>query len=268
MKKVCDYCGGYISETDEVCPNCGAVNEQYKRVGEGVPQTIEELKAWYTAHNLPPEEVTRFFIGKDYKEPKAFGIYQDGERFIVYKNKADGSRAIRYEGGDEAYAVNELYLKLKEEIARQKAQNQAKSSGNTRKKKKDWLVDKLLSGLVTLGIIMMITAAICVIAYIFDNDGYYYYNNAYYYNLDNTWYLYDTSTSDWESVEVDRELDKNAKDYYESSSYSEEYGVSDFEDTTYYSDWKASQDDDWDSDSNWDSGDDWDSGSGDWDSDW
>ena len=140
MKKVSDYCGGYISETDEVCPNCGAVNEQYKRVGEGVPQTIEELKAWYTAHNLPPEEVTRFFIGKDYKEPKAFGIYQDGERFIVYKNKADGSRAIRYEGGDEAYAVNELYLKLKEEIARQKGRNQAKSSGNTRKKKKDWLL--------------------------------------------------------------------------------------------------------------------------------
>lgn len=107
-------------------------------MGEGVPQTIEELKAWYTAHNLPPEEVTRFFIGKDYKEPKVFGIYQDGERFIVYKNKADGSRAIRYEGGDEAYAVNELYLKLKEEIARQKAQNQAKSSGNTLKKKRVW----------------------------------------------------------------------------------------------------------------------------------
>ena len=267
MKKVCDYCGGYISETDEVCPNCGAVNEQYKRVGEGVPQTIEELKAWYTAHNLPPEEVTRFFIGKDYKEPKAFGIYQDGERFIVYKNKADGSRAIRYEGGDEAYAVNELYLKLKEEIARQKAQNQAKTPVNTPKKKR--LIDRFIGNLGTLAVIILISVMVFVIAYFSVDAGYYYYNNAYYYNLDNTWYLYDTDTSDWGRVEVDRELADNAKDYYESSSYSEEYGVSDFEDTTYYSEWKADHDDDdWDSDSNWDSGDDWDSGSGDWDSDW
>lgn len=266
MKKVCDYCGGYISDTDEVCPHCGAVNDQYKRVGVGVPQTIEELKAWYTAHNLPPEEVTRFFIGKDYKEPKAFGIYQDGERFIVYKNKADGSRAIRYDGGDEAYAVNELYLKLKEEIANQKARNKAPVKPEPSKKSQ--IIDTLLSGLVMLVIGILITVGVCVVAYLLDDDGYYYYNDAYYYNLDDTWYYYDTGTSLWERTEADKELEKNAKDYYESSSYSEEYGVSDFEDSSYYSDWKESQNDDWDSDSNWDSGDSWDSGASDWDSDW
>lgn len=74
--------------------------------------------------------MTRFFIGEDYKEPKAFGIYQDGNRFIVYKNKADGSRAIRYDGLDEAYAVNEIYLKLKEEIANQKARNRHSNKSN------------------------------------------------------------------------------------------------------------------------------------------
>ena len=58
----------------------------------------------------------RFFIGINYKKPKAFGIYQDGDQFIVYKNKANGERAIRYQGTDETYAVNELYLKLKSEI--------------------------------------------------------------------------------------------------------------------------------------------------------
>lgn len=271
MKKVCDYCGGYISETDEVCPNCGAVNEQYKRAGDGVPRTIEELKEWYTAHNLPPEEVTRFFIGKDYKEPKAFGIYQDGERFIVYKNKADGSRAVRYEGGDEAYAVNELYLKLKEEIAKQKAQNsnKKKTVSKALKPKKERFIDKLLSGLVTFGIIAIVIVIVGVYVYLTDNDGYYYYNNNYYYSLDDNWYLYDTDTSSWESAEVDTELADNARDYYEASSYSDEYGVSDFEDTTYYSEWKEDhQSDDWDSDSNWDSGDDWNSDSGDWDSDW
>ena len=127
MAKVrCDYCGGYIQDTDERCPNCGAVNENYKRVVSDTPQTIEELKDWYRARNLPPEETTRFFIGKNIKEARAFGIYEENGQYIVYKNKGDGSRAIRYQGTDEAYAVNELYLKLKEEILHQKSLNIAK----------------------------------------------------------------------------------------------------------------------------------------------
>ena len=47
------------------------------------PRTIEELKAWYAAHHLPPEDVTRFFIGKDVREPRAFGIYRDGDCFVT-----------------------------------------------------------------------------------------------------------------------------------------------------------------------------------------
>lgn len=127
----CEFCGAFIDDTEEKCPNCGAVNAYYKRVVSDTPQTIEELKSWYMARKLPPESVTRFFIGKDIKEAKAFGIYQDGNNFVVYKNKADGSRAVRYRGTDEAYAVNEIYLKLKSEILNQKSRNLSRHSGNT-----------------------------------------------------------------------------------------------------------------------------------------
>ena len=124
---VCKYCGAYINDTDEVCKECGATNEHYKRVSDGTPRTIEELKSWYKARKLPPEETTRFFIGRDIREPRAFGIYEDRGKFIVYKNKANGERAIRYQGRDEAYAVNEIYLKLKEEILNQKKHNERKA---------------------------------------------------------------------------------------------------------------------------------------------
>ena len=125
---VCKYCGSYLNDSDEVCPNCGAVNENYRRLVDKTPKTIEELKGWYKARKLPPEETTRFFIGKNIKAPRAFGIYEDNGRFIVYKNKSDGSRAIRYEGRDEAYAVNEIYLRLKEEILNQKKHNANKGN--------------------------------------------------------------------------------------------------------------------------------------------
>ena len=84
--------------------------------GTRIPQTIEELKAFCAEKGMPLEKM-RFFIGENIQEPKAFGIYRDeNDRFVVYKNKADGSRAVRYSGPDEAYAVRELYLKLKSEV--------------------------------------------------------------------------------------------------------------------------------------------------------
>ena len=120
MQRKCDYCDVAYEDSLSACPRCGAPNEYRRATGIEVPKTIEELKGWYAQSNLPPEEVTRFFIGKDVREPKAFGIYKKGEDFIVYKNKTSGERAERYRGTDEAYAVNELYMKLKEEILTQK----------------------------------------------------------------------------------------------------------------------------------------------------
>ena len=85
------------------------------------PQTIEELLAFCERHELPLSKM-RFFIGLDYPGAKAYGIFKDKNGdFVVYKNKADGSRAVRYRGPDEAYAVNELFQKLKDEASGQRA---------------------------------------------------------------------------------------------------------------------------------------------------
>lgn len=121
MYITCDYCGTKFSDTETTCPSCGAPNAAMKRTADATPKTIQELKQWYLDRRLPPEQVTRFFIGKNIREARAIGIYEENGLYTVYKNKDDGSRAIRYQGKDEAYAVNEVYLKLKSEILNQKA---------------------------------------------------------------------------------------------------------------------------------------------------
>ena len=104
--KQCSVCGGSVRYDEQVCPQCGASNE--------VPQTIEELKEYCRKRGMPLQRM-RFFIGEDYQEPKAFGIYEQNGRYVVYKNKANGIRAVRYDGPDEEYAVRELFLKLLDE---------------------------------------------------------------------------------------------------------------------------------------------------------
>lgn len=133
MKITCEYCGGFLQDTEEFCPNCGAVNKNVMRSADGIPKTIEELKAFAISKNLPLEQM-RFFIGENITEPRAFGIYKDEYgNFVVYKNKSDGSRIVRYEGKDEAYAVNELYQKMRTEVMEQKA-HQAVNSVHGRNK--------------------------------------------------------------------------------------------------------------------------------------
>ena len=129
MKIKCEYCGSMFDDILEKCPNCGGTNNNVRRSTDDQPTTIEGLKEWYKSKGLPDEEVTRFFIGRDYKGSKAFGIYKDDKgKCIVYKNKADGSRAVRYEGTDEAYAVNELLTRLKQEILEQKGRSVNKAA--------------------------------------------------------------------------------------------------------------------------------------------
>lgn len=167
MQIKCEYCGSMIEETADKCPFCGATNNAVKRTADKTPKTIAELQQWYQDRHLPPYETTRFFIGINYKKPKAFGIYQDGDQFIVYKNKANGERAIRYQGTDETYAVNELYLKLKSEILNQKANNQTRKQQQTltREQKKEKRKNILITfaiffagfvGLISIAIIDML----------------------------------------------------------------------------------------------------------------
>ena len=273
MKIKCDYCGSFINDFDEKCPNCGAVNSHLVRNANQAPKTIEELKQWYIDRKLPDENTTRFFIGKDYKGARAFGIYKDeaSENFVVYKNKADGSRAVRYEGKDEAYAVNEIYMKLKEEIVNQKARNNTvNNQARPVKRKTKFRLSKFI-------IFFYIFMAL-VLHGIFNsgpNRGYYHYGDNYYYYQSGSWFGYNDYDG-WYSTDVPDDLEDNYSDYYDSSRYSSNYDIDSFEDSNYYvepssssssSSWDSSSSS-WDSSSDWDSGSSWDSSSSDWDSDW
>lgn len=250
-----------IDETGDHCPHCGAPLSGANRTSSEQPKTIEELKAWYVAHHLPPEEITRFFIGKDIKDPKAFGIYKNevGD-CVVYKNKSTGERAVRYQGADESYAVNELYQRLKAEIVDQKANHPVMDPqplpNKKQKRKKGCLIT--IAVFFILGILMAI----------FDNsapNGYYHYQGKEYYHQGSSWFYYDGATDDWyKTNEKIKITDDNAKDY---RSY--HHSGKDFEQSSWYDAGSHSDDAGWDNDSDWDSSDDsWDSGSTDWDSDW
>ena len=266
MKIRCEYCNNYIDESEEKCPSCGSPNKDYKRVGIGVPTTIEELEQWYKEHNLPPYETTRFFIGIDYKEPKAFGIYKNDKtgKFIVYKNKDTGERKIRYEGKDEKYAVNELYMKLKEEILNQKELNAKKAKSYSQGAK---------SVFTTAIIVMIFFTLVTTVLPFFLNKytpqrGYYNINVQEYYYVSGGWYVF---TNDWISTNKPT-YDGNINDYYQGDYYSAGGSYTDITNSSVYDEsWdtsSSSSSSDWDSGSSWDSSDSWDSGGTDWGSDW
>ena len=270
MKVKCDYCDALVDEELGKCPHCGAILAGINRTADEQPKTIEELQAWYTAHNLPPEEVTRFFIGKDIKEPKAFGIYKDSiDDYVVYKNKADGTRAIRYQGKDQAYAVGELYQRLKAEIVDQKARNRAAGKSPAADaeaiKKKNKKNQRRGCGCLTLIILVIIGAAIFG-----DNgvpNGYYKYQGTEYYHQNASWYKYDNVNDTWlESASLSDQITED--NYTTYSSTVDDHKGTKFEETSWYDAGGHSDDGDWDNDNDWSSSDDWDNSSTDWDSDW
>ena len=299
MKVKCEYCDNFIDDTEEVCSFCGAPNAHMVRSGIGVPKTIEELRAFAESKNLPLRQM-RFFLGEDIREPRAFGIYKDeGGNCIVYKNKSDGTRVIRYRGEDEAYAVNELYQKMRTEVTEQKAKrgiyptqrsaaapfgaSSARTAESPRAKRKRILA-------LVLALVM---AAFFVAAIVLPDNGYYYYENTYYYveDVGDSWYIYDEVTETWSPCAKVKEIARHWRDYkiadaegqssqssttYVDTYYSPYYSYSyDYDNDYSYSDsWDSSDsydswDDDWDDDDwDWDADYDWDSSYTDWDSDW
>lgn len=272
MRIKCDYCGSVIDEKQETCSNCGAALNGVKRFAGEQPRTIEELKAWYIARKLPPEEVTRFFIGKDVTEPRAFGIYKDDTGdCVVYKNKSDGTRAVRYSGADEAYAVNELYQKLKSEIA------DRKDRSATRRYKESIQQGVVKKKINKRGIYVGVYGA-CMLsialsfAHSLKDDtpsrGYYQYKNETYYHQNSSWYYYDEDTDDWSMLE-DGDVPEEVYSDEDGEYLTYRHEGKNFEESIWYTeDSYDDYDDDWDTDYDWDSGSDWDSGGTDWDSDW
>ncbi|MCR5594559.1 MAG: hypothetical protein K6G12_01815 [Lachnospiraceae bacterium] len=269
MKIKCDYCDNTYEDTLPQCPYCEAPNPAHKQV-KGAPKTIEELKQWYADRNLPPYETTRFFIGEDHQGPQAFGIYKDprNDQFIVYKNKGDGSRAIRYQGDDEEYAVNELYQKLKDEIVHQKANQKNKQKGGSSRSSRGLATDKISLAIFAA----VLGGSIALSALSHQHDGYYNYNNTVYYNYEDNWYYYDTDYDDWFTTNYSdpgvSTITESYDDYYMSENWTTDMNATDWDDTSYYEETHSSSDSDSDSDWDWDSGSSWDSGGTDWDSDW
>ena len=266
---VCEYCGERFEQGLERCPHCGGRNRsaapasgnaetQSARppVPESVvlpaaaqepkkqrkkPRTIEELQEFARERQLPLEQM-RFHLGEDYRAPKAYGIFREDDGSVtVYKNKADGSRAIRYHGTDEAYAVNELLLKMREEIGKQRSfqnalKGQTRSGSAPASSEPEWLqvVKKnawkyLLILAVCIGVWALLRHAGRAIT-----RGYYLYKNNYYYRQDNSWYLYQNDS--WLPVVPAQELSDNADVYYADEDYNDSFGVDDFIGSPYYFD--------------------------------
>ena len=90
---ICGACGKPIPDDASFCPHCGAEQLEDIRLTK-IPETIEQLRAFCAAHQMPLEKM-RFFIGENYTGARAFGIYKDKNgNCVVYKNKAAQS-AIR-----------------------------------------------------------------------------------------------------------------------------------------------------------------------------
>lgn len=258
MKIKCSYCGNSFNDTLEKCPGCGAPNEGVVRTTDKQPVTIEQLKEWYASKGLPPYEVTRFFIGENYTKPKAFGIYKDEQtgNFVVYKNKASGERAVRYEGTDEAYAVNELFQRLKQEIIQQKSNNVKKNAGGSSSApppKKSfaetlkyilrptwWKIPGLpvIVFIVYFGVIDPATIPV---------KGYYSCDSTVFYHISSDsrddWYVYDSTDDDWSAVnmyEIYPEIydkRKAANEYLTAEEWNSALPCSDFTQSVAYSDY-------------------------------
>lgn len=272
MASYCEYCGSSLGPNDRICPGCGApVSSGGTYAAEpgrrGIPRTIDELRAFCREKNMPLAQM-RFFIGQNYPDARAFGIYQDRSGdFIVYKNKSDGSRSIRYQGPDEAYAVREIYLKLKDETEKRRSgagYSQSVRSVDTARKKSAGLLSPimLLIIAVALGVALLLPSRSEK-----PYKGYYLYNDNYYYYQDDDWYYYSNALLDWVDVGmVDAELEDNYGDYYSSSYYRDDYGIESFGDSSNYDSDSETDEDDSDS---WDFDfDSWDAGDTDWNSDW
>ena len=264
-ERTCAYCGTALAAGDEICPSCGAPNPHFTpgggTAGTRKPRTIEELRSFCASKGMPLEQM-RFFIGIDEHSPRCFGIYRQGDRFIVYKNKSDGSRAVRYDGPDEAYAVSELYEKLLEE-------HRLRQGGNTRSGRSSASSGGRRPGSRITTVIVII--AILVI-FLYQSmggklghrkDGYYRWGEDTYYRYGSSWYV-DSGYDDWTAADSFPADDYGS--YYAGDDYDDSWGGSDFTDSWT---WEYLQDSDDDDDWDWDDDyDDWDSGDTDWDSDW
>ncbi len=299
----CPFCGATVRSDEKICPGCGAANEGYVEDAPRTiyrPKTIEELKEYCAERGMPLLKM-RFFIGENYRQPKAFGIYQDKDQFVVYKNKANGQRAIRYQGPDEAYAVNELFTKMLDEchnrgiypdgkplqtsngsasVSRSASHSSQLQADNDRNYSRantyhysssSFDRDKLKKVLCVIIFIIAIGAMIgSFISH--SKDGYYRDSrDNLYYRYGSSWYTYGyniswSSSGDWSTTKgwstTSSFPENDQMDYYLGKEYRSGWEESNFKNSSI---WAEIESDNSSSSSDYDS---WDYGDTDWDSDW
>ena len=226
------------------------------------PQTIEEFIQLCNEKNVPYEEM-RFMLGQDCREPKCFGICKDPDtgEFVVYKNKADGTRYERYRGMDEAYAVSIIYQKMDDEIVKRRMEKPADRALPETEAEKNYRTHKRNTILISAGTVAAIAVISGIVIAKTPKTGYYHSpDNGIYYYINDDWYFWNDDA--WDPYYGGTDGYTYAGDTWDSAEYAE-----DFEDTTYY---EQAQEEDTGNDSDWSSDDfdDWDSSDTDWDSDW
>ena len=292
----CPFCGALILPNEKFCSQCGSpltgsantantantadavsaadaasagkLNQASMGVGEASgwrpglrPCTIGQLQD-FCAYNEMPLERMRFFLDEDYKQARAFGIYRDADRFVVYKNKADGSRAVRYSGPDEAHAVGELYDKLLDECHRRDIWPDGKPADLEKRRKagKRRLLAIAVVSVLLIGTLGFVFSRVAAKKHA--NDGYYRFGGpGIYYCYGDDWYY--NGDDDWVRVDYGPYNDYDDRsDYFVGDTYDSRWGYSDFEDSSV---WAQIQVENRTSSSDY-SG--WDSGDTDWGSDW
>ncbi len=270
-KKHCPFCNHLVEQDEQVCPHCGGENR--------TPKTIEELLAYCEKREMPLHRM-RFFIGENYQKARAFGIYEDGGRYIVYKNKANGERATRYSGPDEAHAVMELFQKLLDECHKRDIYPDGKPAYETRDDSwtRHFFPPKKTIGKEGAAIIFLIVLLVGILALAaftgrWYSSGYYKLNSSYYIHKGSSWFH--AGETNWY---ITRGV-PSANVEYLGKEYDPAWGIIEFEQSETGKDYQAGKynsysgsdrDSYGSSSSDYSSSDysSWDSGDTDWDSDW
>ena len=118
----CRSCSEWINDTDERCYSCGAVNEDYRRLIEGSPKTIQELCDW-VKNETATTPLYFVSIGSDVNEPGYKSIVKEGRSVMIYHNDETGNRTVVYQGTDESYAVNMMFFDIQQMLTKKRDMN-------------------------------------------------------------------------------------------------------------------------------------------------
>lgn len=252
MDKKMVYRPDLAEDAEEFCPLCGApvvmeeetLEQDNTPEQEVVPETIAALRELCVSRSVDAES-RGFFLDSNREHHGGYGIYLDNDGdFVFYKNHSSGEKSIRYKGKDEAYAVRELYGRMKKDgcfpLTVKKNQPKENSShghhrsGSSGKHRRVQRKKRVVIAVALLLVLAVSAAAVYVWYANQPKDGYYHYHDDYYYLQKGSWYCYNSVMEKWEPVIPEAILMTNHKVYYRSIYYWEGSYITDFKDSGFY----------------------------------